>query len=106
MPGYLPESDPYVAESWEGAKAYMVEELRYHADNAESWADDHDCDDIPCPTYGDDCPWNNATQLRGEADHLESTYGATDGWDGWSERLHYWISPCSDAECESALVAD
>jgi len=47
------------------------EELREQAENVRSWSEPHDCDDIPCPIYGDDCPWQQAGALDLQADLLE-----------------------------------
>jgi hypothetical protein len=64
------------AESVEGFD-YCLEhadaaQLREMARAARSWSDEHDCDDIPCPTYGDDCPWQQAGALDILADERET----------------------------------
>jgi len=64
QPGYLPETDPFETDDWTDARDYLAEEMREHADNLQTWADPHNCDDIPCPTYGDDCPWQTAADMR------------------------------------------
>ena len=61
--GYLPESDPETFDTFEDAKRYMFGELLWAADNMASWADEHDCDDVPCPTYGDECPEQLASEV-------------------------------------------
>ena len=48
-PGYLPESEPGTFASFAEAKDYMLSELRFHAENLDTWAEPHDCDDVPCP---------------------------------------------------------
>lgn len=70
FPGYLPEGDVWVVETLDEAKAVLAADMIHAADSFESWADEHDCDDIPCPTYGDDCPWNHAQDLRNEAEQV------------------------------------
>lgn len=102
MPGYMPECDVYTFESFEGARGYMVESLGWHADNQETWVDEHDCDDIPCPTYGDGCPWNIAQNTRMLADELEGL--PADGskgsvWNGYAGNLVYWVELCIE-DCE------
>lgn len=98
MPGYLPEMEPWMCTTADYAKQAMIGELEYHADNEQSWVEEHDCDDIPCPTYEDDCGWNRAESLSAMAEDLNLA-DVSQGWDGWTDRLHYWISPCVD-ECE------
>lgn len=69
-PGYLPEGDVWVTDRFELAKAALAYDLETAADHAESWVEPHDCDDIPCPTYGDTCPWNLAQDLRAAAQEV------------------------------------
>jgi hypothetical protein len=67
QPGYLPNyrsGDTLVTRQWRRARDHLVEDLRDAADATQTWTDPHDCDDIPCPTYGDDCPDNLAADLR------------------------------------------
>lgn len=102
MPGYLPEMAPFTCESFVDARAYLMDELEVHADNRESWSGEHDCDDIPCPTYGDDCPWNVAQDTRVLADELDTLSVKSDegtGWSGYAGDLAYWIMPCTD-DCD------
>jgi hypothetical protein len=71
-PGYLPDNPPTITRDWQLARDALIEDLRYAADATQTWADPHDCDDIPCPTYGDDCPDNLAGDLRLAADELQT----------------------------------
>ena len=59
-PGYLPDSPPTITRDWQLARDALIEDLRYAADATQTWAGPHDCDDLPCPTYGQDCPDNLA----------------------------------------------
>jgi hypothetical protein len=73
QPGYLPDDDGtnrLVTRDWQCARDSLVEDLRDTAAATQTWADPHDCDDIPCPTYGDDCPDNLAADLRMAAEEL------------------------------------
>jgi hypothetical protein len=77
--------------------------MDYHADSQETWSDEHDCDDIPCPTYGDNCPWNTAQDIRHEVDVINGlgrNGSQVDGWLTYAGNLAYWINPCVD-DCES-----
>lgn len=60
QPGYLPEAEPDVYASFEAAREGLADDMEHHAATQESRADPHDCDDVLCPTYGDDCPWPRA----------------------------------------------
>ena len=66
QPGYLPEAEPDVHASCHAAFEALADDMEVHAAATESWADPHDCDDIPCPTYGDDCPWQTAGVPAGQ----------------------------------------
>ncbi len=83
MPGYLPESDDgafsYTTAS--DAKQSMLDDVLRHADS-DDMADDHD----------------NAEALSAMADDLNLN-DVVNGWDGYSDRLHYWITPCSNEAC-------
>ena len=59
MPGYLPEDEGIVCESFADAKQALIDELLRAADNVATWADsDHECDD-DC----EDCPEQRANAL-------------------------------------------
>jgi hypothetical protein len=101
--GYLPEAEVATFATFEDAKTYMIGELLEAADNVASWAEPHDCDDIPCPTFGDDCPeqLGNAAALEAESLNLESG----PEWqaylsDGRSLPVSWWITPCAEDDCD------
>lgn len=99
MIGYLPEMDPsYPFESFQDAKASMIDDLERAAENMDSWVEPHECEDIPCPTYGDDCPHDLAGGLSLEAEDLNLSNGP--GWDAYVGNMHYWIAECDERECE------
>lgn len=99
MPGYLPEMEPYTCWTIEDARGLMIDELGFHADNQETWVDEHDCDDIPCPTYGDSCPWMMAQDIRALVDDIVSygdDYARLGAWNGYAGNLVYWITICTE----------
>ena len=100
--GYLPESDAATFPIFDDAKTYMIGELLQAADAMSSWADPHDCDDVPCPSFGDDCPEQLANSVALAADELNLENGPE--WfaslsDGRSLPVSWWISPCYD-DCQ------
>lgn len=103
QPGYLPEAEPGVYASFETASEALACDIEEHADATQTWADEHDCDDIPCPTYGDDCPWQHAGNLRAERDALLDSDGPE--WSGSAGGLAWWVTTCDDADCVVGLVA-
>ena len=103
QPGYLPEAEPDVFTSFDAGRESLAEDMEHHAANEESWADPHDCDDIPCPTYGDGCHWQRAGNIRAERDDLIASEGPE--WSGAAAGLAYWITGCEEAECVEVLVA-
>lgn len=104
MAGYLPDSDDasYVHETLPDARACLAEDLVSNADAVGTWADDHDCDDSPCPTYGDDCPWVAAQRLRDLAADLLASEDAD--WDGpdFSGRV-WWLITCHEPYCTAEV---
>ena len=102
MPGYMPEGDIGTHATFEDARACLVEDLEHEADSLEDWADEHDCDDIPCPTYGDSCPWQKAQDTRALCDELLAETQDETVWQGYAGDLSDWISEC----CEPACMAD
>lgn len=95
-PGYLPDDLPAVFPNWFEAKAYVIHELLDDADRAASWNEPHDCDDVPCPTYGDDCAEGKASDLTHEAEDLNLSNGPD--WSTITAGRSYWISSCG---CEA-----
>jgi hypothetical protein len=103
QPGYLPEAEPGVHASFYAARQCLAEDMEAHASAIETWAEPHDCDDIPCPTYGEDCAWQTAGTIRAERDDLLASDGPE--WTGHAGGLAYWVSACGDAECIADHVA-
>jgi len=97
-PGYLPDSEPACFDSFDDAKRYLIGEMLSDAESVASWGDVHDCDDVPCPTYGDECPESKASELTFAAEDLNleggPEYGVIVG--GRS----YWIAQPEDP-CEA-----
>jgi hypothetical protein len=98
-PGYLPESEPATLPTFEEARDALAAEMATHADNEASWADEHDCDDIPCPTYGDGCPHQRAGAVEVEREVLLATAGPE--WSCVTDALAYWVTPCDEPGCLS-----
>lgn len=98
MPGYLPESDVETFATFADAKSHTIYELNYAAENVDSWADEHDCDDVPCPTYGDDCPHDQANALSLAAEDLNLDSGPE--WSDVVAGLAWWINECHEDGCE------
>ena len=103
QPGYLPEASPGVYASFEAARQALAEDMDHHAQSEQSWADEHDCDDIPCPTYGDGCRWQRAASIGAERDDLLATESSQ--WSGSAAGLAYWVASCDEAGCVAELVA-
>jgi hypothetical protein len=103
QPGYLPEAEPGVYTSYHAARDALAEDMEAAAEATETWADPHDCDDIPCPTYGEDCPWQAAGAIRAERDDLIASDGPE--WSGHAGGLAHWVTACGDAACVVDLVA-
>ncbi len=40
MPGYLPESDPWISSDWEEARNALLEDMDRHADSLADFEDD------------------------------------------------------------------
>lgn len=106
--GYLPECDVATFTQWDDAKRYMIDELLSAAESMASWGDEHDCDDVPCPTYGDECPESLAGSMATDAEDLNLESGpewSTSLSDGRSLPVSWWISVCVETECaESECV--
>ena len=97
LPGYLPESEPATFATFQDAKSDMLWTLNRHADNIASWTDEHDCDDVPCPTYGDDCGHDKASTLSLAAEGLNLDNGPE--WSDVVAGQSYWIVECSESDC-------
>ena len=102
-PGCLPESEPGIYSSFETAAESLAEDMHRHSTSEETWADEHDCDDVPCPTHGEDCHWQGAGNVDAERDDLLGAEGSA--WTGTTAGLAYWVTPCDDVRCVSELVA-
>jgi hypothetical protein len=96
MPGFLPEADPGTYVSFDDARDALAEELAAHADAEQTWHEEHDCDDVPCPTFGDTCHWQKAAALRLIRDDL---LPAEVEWTGYAAGLAYWIRSCDRLSC-------
>lgn len=46
LPGYLPESDPWITDSWESARDALIDDLERLADHASDLAGDLDLEAI------------------------------------------------------------
>jgi hypothetical protein len=103
QPGYLPVSEPGVFSSFEAARESLAEDMESHAASEATWAHPHDCDDAPCPTYGESCPWDRAQTIRAERDELVSVDGFE--WHGVAADTAYWITRCERIACVTELVA-
>ena len=98
MPGYAPDNAPEHVETWNGAVGSLCEDLELAAEHLVTWSDVHDCDDIPCPTYGESCAWNQSQECSNAVDQLThampgypvEAYAAGECW---------FITLCSDPEC-------
>jgi hypothetical protein len=104
LPGYLPESDVSHFDNIDDAISCLVEDIRMVSDNLETWSDEHDCDDIPCPTYGDSCPWNQAGDCDSLISYLTDDADITRaGGDflGYAAGLAWWIVPCDEEGCDN-----
>jgi hypothetical protein len=97
-PGYLPDGEPEGFGNFDDAKAYLIAELLAAADSVASWNEPHDCDDIPCPTYGDECPNDLANSLALAAEDLNLASGPE--WGDLVAGFAYWIQPCADDGCD------
>ena len=102
MPGYMPEGDIGTHATFAEAAFCLADDLDNEAKELETWADEHDCDDVPCPTYGDSCPWQKAQDTRELCDELLDETQDETVWQGYAGDLSYWISEC----CEPACMAD
>lgn len=78
MAGYCPEADPVAFETFADAKGYVVDELKYVAD--QHW----DMTDPDDETY--------ATDLERCADELMSEPDDSTGWQDFVNAVRYWQS--------------
>jgi len=103
-PGYLPDSEPDSFTTWEDAQRYIIGEMLSDADSAASWNEPHDCDDVPCPTFGGDCPESKASELTFEAEELNLDNGPD--WSTITAGRSYWIHSCGCAVGTAELAED
>lgn len=103
QPGYLPESEPEAHGSFEAAQESLAADMDLHAGSEESWAEEHDCDDVPCPTFGDACQEQRAAAIRNERDELLAAVG--EEWEAYAADFVYWVRPCDSADCAKELAA-
>lgn len=103
VPGYLPESEPATFAEHDQAKRYLIAELNTVADNLQSWSEEHDCHDIPCPTFGDDCKSQEASRASLEAEDVNLLSDGEESStviDGYS----FWLTACQEHECVAGLA--
>lgn len=103
QPGYLPVSEPETHSSFEAARDSLVVDMEMHAGSEESWAEDHDCDDVPCPTFGDSCQLQRASAIRHTRDELVAI--AEGDWQAYAADLAYWVRSCASIDCVEGLAA-
>jgi hypothetical protein len=103
MPGFLPEADPGTYASFREARDALAEELAAHANAEQTWNDAHDCDHVPCPTYGDRCHWQRAGTLRAIRDEVLGV--DAENWSARSTGLAYWIEACTADSCRAVVEA-
>ena len=100
--GYMPEGDIGTHATFEEARFCLAEDLGYAADCTETGGDDHICNDVPCPTYGDDCALTRAENIRALCDELLAETQDETVWQGYACEYSYWICEC----CEPACMAE
>jgi hypothetical protein len=103
-PGYLPDDLPATFATWDEARRYVIGELLLDADNVASWNEPHDCDDVPCPTFGDDCTEGRASDLTNVAEDLNLSNGPD--WSTITAGRSYWIHSCGCAAGTAELADD
>ena len=96
--GCLPDGEPESCDTFGEAKTNLIAELLAASDSVGSWCEPHDCDDVPCPTFGDECPNDIANSLALAAEDLNLTSGPE--WSDVVAGFVYWIMPCSDEDCD------
>jgi hypothetical protein len=92
MPGYLPETDPYITDDWEGARDYLMEEIDREAEIAAEpglgGAED------PASLLSEaDSTWENLRDFAGPAE-----------WSGTVGNCAYWISATDQPIPEEARM--
>lgn len=97
LPGYLPECEPDTFTTYEDARASLIADLLAHADSEATWADEHDCDDVPCRTFGDDCHEQRASAMALAAEDLNLDNGPE--WSAFAGDMAYWVTQCHDDDC-------
>lgn len=103
-PGYLPDELPATLTAWEDAQRFIIGELLSDADSVATWNDEHDCDDIPCPTYGDERPEGRASELTFVAEELNLSSGPD--WSTITAGRSYWIHSCGCAPGQAELAEE
>lgn len=85
MPGYLPESDPEMYETWADAKQAVIDYLEREADNYDA-ADEHDLAE-ECSAAAEDL-----NLIRELFDHA-ATLGQRQSWSTVIGNVAYEITP-------------
>ena len=103
IPGYLPDGEPDTCETLADAHASLLWELEAVVDYlGEADMDPgHDCDDIPCPTYGDNCPWDTYQDALNTIDEVKRA-GPAVRYAGVGNEV-YWIESCFEPDCLDLL---
>jgi len=99
MPGYLPESDAGTFATFAEARCALLADMETHEDSLTTWTEEHNCDDIPCPTYGEGCSFMMAGEVRFAAEDLDATLPSETEWGGYGGNLAYWIHECHETIC-------
>ena len=97
MPGYLPDGDIGTHETFENAQDSLAEDLADTASSLATWVDPHDCDDIPCPTYGDNCSAGKVEECN-NAIPMVYTFDEYGGH-VWAADYEWWLEPCTVEGC-------
>lgn len=98
MPGYSPDNSPDHVETWNDAIGSLCEDLEIAAESLVTWSDEHDCDDIPCPTYGESCAWAQSQECADAVDQITDAV-PDEPVDVYAAGECWFISPCEDPEC-------
>lgn len=98
MPGYSPDNAPDHVETWNDAVGVLCEDLERASSDLDTSIEEHDCDNTPCPTYGDSCAWTQSQECADAVDQL------TDADPGYPLEVYaagevWFIVPCNDPDC-------
>ena len=97
VPGYLPDGEVGIHETFANAQDSLAEDLAMVADSLVTRIDTHDCDDIPCLTCGDDCLAGKVEECD-EAIQMVYTF-AESGDHVYAADYVWWLEPCTVEGC-------